>query len=88
MGNSGATLKLQDGSFISPLNGYLYYGSVSRGWGGLIKYDANGDTIYFKSYTDTLLYDDNMLNCAILPHGGFLVGGGGIFIVQPHHRLY
>ena len=75
LGYPGEEKILSWGGYIAPTTVGYTYGAYSRSQAGLIKYDAIGDTIFFKTYTDTSLYFDNMLTCAIMPDGGYITGG-------------
>ena len=44
--------------------------------GDLIKYNNIGDTLFFKTYTDTSLYFDNIFTCCTIANNGVLLGGG------------
>ena len=80
LGYPGQLLQLPGGRYIAPISEYIDYhdstGSVvQRAWGGLIKYNVTGDTVFIKTYTDTPLYYGEMLSCAIVTDGGYLAGG-------------
>jgi Secretion system C-terminal sorting domain len=69
-GDGGQAQRI-NGGYIEPISIQDYYGK-SRG--GLLKYNATGDTFFLKTYTDTTLYFDVMNTCASL-QDGYLVGG-------------
>jgi hypothetical protein len=76
-GDYGQTKKIVGGYLVpivvqypNYITGYLY----SKG--GFIKYNNDGDTVFMKTYTDTSQYFERILNCDVMPDGGF-VGGGG-----------
>ena len=74
-GNPGE-IKAFPGGYISPLQILQPHGTYPSGRAGLIKYDADGDTVFLKTYTDTSVYFEVMYACTVMPSGGFLGGGG------------
>ena len=76
-GNPGDTKALTWGGYIAPLTiqtpdhitGYLHSAT------GLIKYNGSGDTIFTKTYTDTSIYFEEFITCAVMPDGGYILGG-------------
>jgi hypothetical protein len=72
LGYPGETKILPDGGFISPFNEQTYY---LKSLAGLVKYSPSGDTVFTKTYSDSNLYSDAMLSCAITTDGGYLIGG-------------
>jgi hypothetical protein len=67
-GSPGETKTLPSGylapqtiQWPNPVTGYLYSAV------GFIKYNATGDTVFKKTYTDTSVYYDLMAACAIMP---------------------
>jgi hypothetical protein len=72
--NSGTVL-LPSGGYLSPLQINVFYGGYDRASAGLVKYNASGDTVFLKTYTDTSIYYDGMICCAIMPDGGYIGGG-------------
>ena len=76
MGACGSIKKIPTGGYLAPFSAYLDYGSgIQKSWCGLIKYNDIVDTIFLETYTDTAHNFENMYNCAVLPYGGYLVGG-------------
>jgi hypothetical protein len=78
IGNPGQLTQMADGGYLVPLI-LQWPGPVSGSVysaGGLIKYDAAGDTVFLKTYTDTSIYLDYMYNDGIMPDGGYIVAGG------------
>lgn len=74
-GNPGEAKTLSNGEYIEPLSVEFARTSYRRVWAGLVKYNASGDTIFMKTYTDTSQYFDGMYSCAIANDGGYLIGG-------------
>ena len=76
-GSAGETKQIPGGGYLLPMTiqwpnattGYLYSAA------GMVKLDGAGDTVFVKTYTDTSVQFDNMLTCAVMPDGGFLIGG-------------
>jgi hypothetical protein len=86
MGNPGATARLPSGGYISPITGQNYF--LTDSWAGLIKYDATGDTVFLKTYTDTPLYYDGTNTCTLMPDGGYAVGGMHGLTSSPYPPAY
>jgi type IX secretion system substrate protein len=74
-GNAGEAKQLPGGGYITPLTIEWALGSYSRGWAGFIKYNAIGDTVTLRTYTDTSANYDVILDCALMPDGGYILGG-------------
>jgi len=70
---SGQAAKLPNGGYLLPVTIQSATTPV-RSAGGLAKYNASGDTIFVRMYTDTSLYFDNANACALLPNGDYLLG--------------
>jgi hypothetical protein len=76
-GNHGQLKTTVDGGYIAPLvkqwpnhtTGYRYSAS------GIIKYDASGDTVFTRTYTDTSVNFDVMYACAVMQNGDYMIGG-------------
>jgi hypothetical protein len=73
-GNPGEAKKITNG-FISPLTIQFFRGTYDRSWAGFVKYDTAGNVALLKTYTDTSAYFETMQSCAVLPDGGYLIGG-------------
>jgi len=76
LGTPGETRCLLGGGYIAPIQILQPHGSYPSGRGGLIKYDAAGDTVFLKTYTDTSQYFEGMYACAVMPDEGYIGGGG------------
>jgi len=77
-GFPGEAKVLNNGEYIvpvtvqwpNPVTTYLYSAA------GFIKYNAAGDTIFKKTYTDTSVYYDLIDACEVMSDGGYMEGGG------------
>ncbi len=77
-GDYGQAKRIPTGGYLVPIvvqypnyvTGYLYSMAC------LLRYKENGDTVFMKTYTDTSTYFERILNCDIMPDGGYIGGGG------------
>jgi hypothetical protein len=80
----GQIVQLSDGGYIIPMTiqtpNHTYLNSAA----GFIKYNSLGSTLFLKNYTDTSKTFDYIYNCAVMPDGGY-IGGGGRGDVAPHN---
>jgi hypothetical protein len=68
---TGEVKKLQDGGYLVPIS----FTTPDRSSIGLMKLNAQFDTVFTRFYTDTSIYREDAAACAVLPNGNFLVGG-------------
>ena len=77
IGNPGSAQSLNNGNYIAPFTiATQKTNSTLNSNIGFLKYDALGNTLLYKMYTDTSLYFDNVISCSIMPANGILLGGG------------
>ncbi len=76
-GNEGEVKRLANGQYISPITMQSpdITGSYLHSTSGIVKYNAAGDTIFIKTFTDTAAYFDVLNACAVMPDGGYILGG-------------
>ncbi len=74
-GANGGIILLPGGGYLSPLSINVFYGSYNKASAGLVKYNAVGDTVFLKTFTDKSVYFEGMICCAIMPGGGYIAGG-------------
>ncbi len=71
----GGAKRLLSGGFISPVTTQFFWGTYRRSWAGIVRYDTAGNLSLARAYTDTSMYFDGMLSCAVTPDGSYLLGG-------------
>jgi len=76
IGVYGEMRMLPVGGYVAPFTAEIAYGTFTRGWGGILKYNATGDTTFLKTYTDTSVYYDAFDALSIMPDNGYIIGGG------------
>ena len=88
IGGPGQAQLLNNGSYILPFNiatqktDTSLYDNV-----GFLKLNALGETVLYRTYTDTSLYFDDAVTCSILPDNGILLGGGRAKYWMPQEGL-
>ena len=89
IGIYGEVKKLQTGTgYVAPFTVEKTYGGNARGWGGILKYNNAGDTTFLKTYTDTSIYYDAFNSLAIMPDGGYIIGGAHDFDTPSYYPAY
>ncbi len=74
-GLPGNARRLKGGQYVLPVTAARPAGFSSVNVGGLAKIDRNGDLIWIRYYTDTLIETEIMYVCNVMPDGGFLIAG-------------
>ena len=76
LGLPGESKMLDNGTFITPLTIQTLRYTLAYSNFGLLKYTTSGDTLYYKTYTDTANYYDGGICLAVMPNNDILLGGG------------
>jgi len=75
IGEPGAMKKLPSAGYIVPVTEVFAHNNYVKYCAGLLKLNAQLDTIFLRTYTDTSLNDDYINTCTIMPDGTYLIGG-------------
>lgn len=75
LGDPGAVVQLQNENYIIPVTLVEDFGGRQRSFGGLLKLNSSGDSIFLKKYTDTSEYLDVMSAISVGKNGDYLLGG-------------
>jgi hypothetical protein len=76
------------GGYLSPLSIQFNSGTYWRGWGGMIKYNSLGDTIFTRTYTDTSTHFDAIVACAVLNNNDYILGGSHDYNTPSYYPAY
>lgn len=67
--------RLPGGGFLIPLDKQTSHDTFIVSTTGLLKLNSAGDSLFFKTYTDTSHFSEAMITCNLLPDGGYIAGG-------------
>ncbi len=75
-GNPGEMIQLSNG-YVLPLNKQWPNPTASHVYSaaGIMKFDAAGDTVFLKTFTDTSVYFDALYAINLMLDGGYIAGG-------------
>ena len=85
-GNAGAAKRLGNGSYLAPITIQTASTVVEyrrNSTCGLAKFNADGDTVFVKTYNDTNTYFTVGYDCAVMPDGGYMLAGTLDSFVHP-----
>ncbi|HYD20240.1 MAG TPA: T9SS type A sorting domain-containing protein [Flavipsychrobacter sp.] len=84
MGSYGRVKELTGNGYVMP---YILKNVYSNKiLAGMMRLDAQGDTLFTRIYTDTLLHNEDVHDITVLPDGGYILGGGIKY--PPNYQFY
>ncbi len=73
---SPSTMKnLPDSGYLIPMCKQFSHDTVTRSMAGLVRLNAQLDTVFVRTYTDTNVNFDDIYDCAIMPDGTYWIAG-------------